>query len=58
VRVIDGLNPNDRAIPWIRQGGITTSQILPGSGNCMGGEGVVVKMKSNSIFFLHHHHHY
>ena len=44
-RAIDAFNPTDRALNWTRTGGITTSQILPGSGNAMGGEGLVVKHK-------------
>ena len=44
-RAIDAFNPTDRALSWTRTGGITTSQILPGSGNAMGGEGLVVKHK-------------
>ena len=42
---IDAFNPTDRALNWTRTGGIVTSQILPGSGNAMGGEGLVVKHK-------------
>jgi len=42
---MDAINPNDMAIPLIREGGVTSSQVLPGSGNVMGGEGVVVKLR-------------
>ena len=45
LRAIDAFNPTDRALDWTRTGGITTSQILPGSANAMGGEGLVVKHK-------------
>jgi imidazolonepropionase-like amidohydrolase len=45
VRAIDGVDPEDPAIPQIRSGGVTTSQVLPGSGNMMGGESFVLKMK-------------
>lgn len=38
VRSIDGINPMDPQIGVIKSGGITTSLILPGSGNNMGGE--------------------
>jgi hypothetical protein len=48
---LDALNPEDAAIPWIRSGGITSSQILPGSGNCMGGEGLLLKLKSTSTAY-------
>ena len=43
VRAIDALNPQDRAILWTRLGGVTTSLILPGSGNAMGGEATIIK---------------
>lgn len=45
VRALDGVDPEDPAIPQIRSGGVTTSQVLPGSGNMMGGESFVLKMK-------------
>ena len=43
VRSIDGLNPLDPQIQVIKSGGVTTSLILPGSGNNIGGEAYVVK---------------
>ncbi|KAL2266759.1 hypothetical protein VTJ83DRAFT_6111 [Remersonia thermophila] len=43
VRSIDGLNPRDPQIQAIKSGGVTTSLILPGSANNMGGEAFVVK---------------
>lgn len=43
VRSIDGLNPLDPQIQVIKSGGVTTSLILPGSGNNMGGEAFVIK---------------
>ncbi|KAL2021908.1 hypothetical protein VTK56DRAFT_6503 [Thermocarpiscus australiensis] len=43
VRSIDGLQPADRQIQVIKSGGVTTSLILPGSANNMGGEAYVVK---------------
>jgi len=43
VRSIDGLNPLDPHIQVIKSGGVTTSLILPGSGNNMGGEAYVIK---------------
>ncbi|RIA84710.1 hypothetical protein C1645_783560 [Glomus cerebriforme] len=45
VRAKDAINPSDPAIRIISSGGITTSLILPGSGNLMGGEGYVIKMR-------------
>jgi hypothetical protein len=43
VRSLDGFNPFDPQIRVIMSGGVTTSLILPGSGNNMGGEAFVVK---------------
>ncbi|KAK1450498.1 amidohydrolase [Colletotrichum melonis] len=43
VRSIDGLNPLDPQIQVIKSGGVTTSLVLPGSGNNMGGEAFVIK---------------
>ncbi|CAJ0756898.1 15122_t:CDS:10, partial [Entrophospora sp. SA101] len=45
VRAKDGLNPNDPAIRIVASGGVTTSLVLPGSSNVMGGEGYVIKMR-------------
>ncbi|KAK4186274.1 hypothetical protein QBC35DRAFT_501603 [Podospora australis] len=43
VRAIDGLQPQDHQIQVIKSGGVTTSLVLPGSGNNMGGEAYVIK---------------
>ncbi|KAK4131299.1 hypothetical protein BT67DRAFT_458164 [Trichocladium antarcticum] len=43
VRSIDGLQPNDPQIHVIKSGGVTTSLVLPGSANNMGGEAYVFK---------------
>ena len=43
VRSIDGLQPDDPQIQVIKSGGVTTSLVLPGSGNNMGGEAFVIK---------------
>jgi len=43
VRSIDGLHPLDHQIQVIKSGGVTTSLVLPGSGNSMGGEAYVIK---------------
>jgi imidazolonepropionase-like amidohydrolase len=40
---LDALDPLQPEIQWIKSGGVTTSLILPGSGNNMGGEAFVVK---------------
>ncbi|KAK1757110.1 hypothetical protein QBC47DRAFT_378423 [Echria macrotheca] len=43
VRSIDGFHPYDHQIEVIKSGGVTTSLILPGSANNMGGEAFVIK---------------
>lgn len=43
VRSLDGFNPLDPQFQVIKSGGVTTSLILPGSGNNIGGEAFVVK---------------
>ncbi|CAG8948765.1 hypothetical protein HYFRA_00001887 [Hymenoscyphus fraxineus] len=43
VRVVDSIKAYDVATTIIASGGVTTSLILPGSANIMGGEAVVVK---------------
>jgi len=43
VRAIDGLDPFDPQYQVIKSGGVTTSLILPGSANNIGGEAYVVK---------------
>ena len=43
------IDPEDPAIPMIRSGGVTTSLVLPGSGNVMGGEAVYVKLRGNTV---------
>lgn len=43
VRSLDSLDPLHPEIQWIKSGGVTTSLLLPGSGNNIGGEAFVVK---------------
>jgi len=43
VRSIDGFHPYDHQIEVIKSGGVTTSLVLPGSANNMGGEAFVIK---------------
>lgn len=50
VRVVDAFNPHDPAIKQaMEDGGITTAQILPGSANVIGGEGLIVKLIPGSL---------
>ncbi|TPX07186.1 uncharacterized protein E0L32_010889 [Thyridium curvatum] len=43
VRSLDGIQPMDRQLQVIKSGGVTTSLILPGSSNNIGGEAFVIK---------------
>lgn len=43
MRSIDAFNPLDPQLQVIKSGGVTTSLVLPGSGNNMGGEAFVFK---------------
>jgi hypothetical protein len=45
VRTVDALAPEDGAIEEIRASGVTASQILPGSGNVMGGQATQIKLR-------------
>ena len=45
VRAMDAVNLEDPAIQRALAGGVTTIQILPGSGNVIGGESVTVKLR-------------
>lgn len=44
VRSIDGIKPTDQQIQVVKSGGVTTSLVLPGSGNNIGGEAYVIKL--------------
>ncbi|KAK7733960.1 hypothetical protein SLS53_008112 [Cytospora paraplurivora] len=43
IRAIDGMKPYDPATRLIASGGVTSSLIIPGSANIIGGEGAAVK---------------
>lgn len=49
LRVIDGIDPLDRAIDLALSGGVTTSLVLPGSANVMGGEGAPIKLRGHTV---------
>ncbi|MEE8106874.1 MAG: amidohydrolase family protein [Planctomycetota bacterium] len=49
VRAQDSFFPMDPAIKMARAGGITTANILPGSGNVMGGQAVYLKLKPGTV---------
>ncbi|TDZ29389.1 hypothetical protein C8035_v011290 [Colletotrichum spinosum] len=48
VRAIDSMKAYDEGTKIVMSGGITSSLILPGSANIMGGEGTVIKNVHNS----------
>ncbi|CEP11985.1 hypothetical protein [Parasitella parasitica] len=45
VRTLDAFNPSDKAIRIVSSGGITTTLVLPGSGNLIGGEAFAFKLR-------------
>jgi imidazolonepropionase-like amidohydrolase len=49
LRAIDAIWPDDPGIRMARAGGITTANIMPGSGNVIGGQTLYVKLRGNTI---------
>jgi imidazolonepropionase-like amidohydrolase len=49
LRILDALYPDDTAFSDALAGGVTCVQTLPGSGNVIGGQGVIVKTKSDIV---------
>jgi imidazolonepropionase-like amidohydrolase len=49
VRAIDSFNPDDPGIRMALAGGVTTANVMPGSGNVIGGQTVYVKYRGPSI---------
>ncbi|ORZ24660.1 hypothetical protein BCR42DRAFT_316577 [Absidia repens] len=45
VKSIDAFNPSDSAIRIVASGGVTSALVLPGSGNLIGGEAFVFKLR-------------
>ncbi|KAI0635342.1 carbohydrate esterase family 9 protein [Trametes polyzona] len=45
LRALDGLNTHDDAYKLSIAGGVTTSLVLPGSANAIGGQGIVIKLR-------------
>jgi imidazolonepropionase-like amidohydrolase len=45
VRALDAFNFQDEAVEWARSGGVTTICSIPGSGNVIGGQGILLKLK-------------
>jgi imidazolonepropionase-like amidohydrolase len=49
LRAIDAVNPDDPGIRMALAGGVTTANIMPGSGNAIGGQTVYVKLRGGII---------
>jgi imidazolonepropionase-like amidohydrolase len=49
LRALDALYPGDEAFTEAASGGVTCVQALPGSGNVIGGQGVIVKTKPDVL---------
>src|SRR5579883_2049637 len=49
VRAIDSFNPDDPGIRMALAGGVTTANVMPGSGNVIGGQTVYLKYRGRSI---------
>lgn len=49
LRALDGIDPADPNIRMANAGGVTTANILPGSGNVMGGQTAYVKLRGTTI---------
>lgn len=48
LRVIDGINPLDRAIPRVRASGITTVYVNPGEETLISGQGALIKLRPSA----------
>jgi imidazolonepropionase-like amidohydrolase len=48
VRALDALNPFDPGIRMANAGGLTTANVMPGSGNVIGGQTIYVKLRGYS----------
>jgi len=48
-RAIDAIHANDPGIRMAQAGGVTTANIMPGSGNVIGGQTVYVKLRGRTI---------
>jgi imidazolonepropionase-like amidohydrolase len=49
LRAEDAIYPNDPGIRMAVAGGVTTANIMPGSGNVIGGQTLYVKLRGNTI---------
>lgn len=49
VRAMDSLNPDDPGIQMALAGGVTSANVMPGSGNVIGGQTVYVKYRGRTV---------
>ncbi len=49
LRAIDAINPNDPGIRMALAGGVTVANIMPGSGNAIGGQTLYVRLKGTVV---------
>jgi imidazolonepropionase-like amidohydrolase len=49
VRAMDAINPFDPGIRMAQAGGVTTANIMPGSGNVIGGQTLYVKLRGRTL---------
>jgi imidazolonepropionase-like amidohydrolase len=49
LRALDAIWPDDPGIRMAVAGGVTTANIMPGSGNVIGGQTLYVKLRGNSV---------
>src|SRR5262245_52673575 len=49
LRALDAINPDDPGIKMALAGGVTTANIMPGSGNAIGGQTLYVKLRGGFI---------
>ena len=49
IRAVDAINPDDPGIRMATAGGVTTANIMPGSGNVIGGQTLYVKLRGHTV---------
>ncbi len=49
LRILDAINPRDRAFSDARESGVTVVQVLPGSGNVIGGECAILATAGDHV---------
>ncbi|MGS2721660.1 amidohydrolase [Paraglaciecola aestuariivivens] len=49
LRILDSFNPSDPKIRVALAGGITTVNVMPGSGNVIGGQTIYIKLKGDTV---------